>query len=282
MSIFLWLNKPYPLITSNRAKLVLVVSFGLFVALFLNVFQPFGASEITTNKVVYLSGFGLAVSLALTVSYFVIPAVLLKVFSPDKWQIKKEIGFIIFSFLLVATFNFLYNKTIGSSFAPERTYLQFIGITISIGLFPTIILVFLVELMMNRKNDLTARNLTQQIQRKTDHSEDMVVLVPQTVRSEPVSVPLEDFLYAESDNNYSTVYFIENGELRKSLLRLSLKNLEDQLSSFDELIRCHKKFLVNKTRIKEIMGNARSLNLQLDGCDTLVPVSRNLPKEALI
>ena len=53
-----WLEKPYPPIGPIKDKLLLAFSFGLFVYLFLLIYEPFGAEEVTQNKSVFLLAYG--------------------------------------------------------------------------------------------------------------------------------------------------------------------------------------------------------------------------------
>ena len=70
MKVINWLNKPYPLIQNTRSKLLLVLSFAVFVYVFLLIFQPFGAAQqVAEGRSYYLIGFGLTVGVALSINY---------------------------------------------------------------------------------------------------------------------------------------------------------------------------------------------------------------------
>ncbi len=277
-----WLNKPYPLIESVKWKLVLVVGFGVFVSVFLFLYQPYGASEIRQYRYLFLSGFGVSVSLGLMILYLIVPKLFPNTFAPESWQIKKEIVFLLVCFITTSVFNFIYNSTVGANIAPQHTLLEFVGITVSIGVFPLVILIFLVELYLNRKNAAQAVELTKGIKHGSNESADEFTIIPETIKSKHLTLKLEDFLFAKSDNNYSTFYFIKNGESNKALVRISLKRAEEQLASYDELIRCHNSYIVNKSKIIKIKGNARSLYARLDGYNELIPISRGFDKKKLL
>ena len=283
MDLRMWLNKPYPLLTSWRTKLLLILGFGIFVFLFLILFQPFGASDIKRSKTLFLLGFGVSVSLALCICYFILPLIFRSWFDPERWQIKKEILFLFCCFSLVALFNTVHNNVIGQDITNHRTYLEFFGISFAVGMFPLIILIFLVELFLNNRNLAQASQIDERRVEVKSHGEALqIVIEPETSTSEVLRLPLDDFLFAASDNNYSTVYFFSEGQIQRELLRLSLKNLETQLKTFEDILRCHKSYLVNKSKITKISGNARSLVLQVEGYKGLIPVSRSFPKERLV
>ncbi len=278
-----WLNKPYPLIENPRSKLLLVLGFSVFTYLFLLLYQPYGAAGID-GKERYLAGFGLSVLTALAFNYFVLPRIFRRWFRPDRWRIKNEILFVSWSFVLIALINYGYNATAGRDIAPQFSLLQFLGITLSVGVFPLLGLVFIIELRLNRRNQTAARALVQSREKQppTGPARKRITLVADTQKSGKLELNADDFLFATADSNYTSVFYWQNGAVERQLLRLTLKNLEQQLADFDNLIRCHRSYLVNKSKIRNISGNARSLNLELEHYDEPIPVSRSFPKEKLL
>ncbi|MEM0996758.1 MAG: LytTR family DNA-binding domain-containing protein [Bacteroidota bacterium] len=278
-----WLNRPYPLVERQRDKLLLVVGFSLFTWLFLLLYRPFGANEIRAVRPLFLAGFGLCVGVALTINYFLLPRILPRTFRSGRWRIGSEVLYILFSFALIGGLNYLYNSTVGAGIAPQWNVLQFMGITLSVGIFPLVIMVFLIEMFLNRQNSEAALVLTGQMAAATPRNDSLqLVIEPEGARAESLAMAVADFIYAESANNYTTVYFWANGVLDRQLLRLSLKKLEGQLAMHPDLVRCHRSFIVNKRRILEFKGNARALNLVLEGTGHTVPVSRSFPREQLL
>ncbi len=162
-----WLNKPYPLITRTKDKLLLVFGFGVFTALFLILYEPFGAGEVRGNRTLFLAGIGGCVALGLAINYFITPFILKKVFRPERWQIKKEIVYLASSFVIIAFFNYLYNTYEGKDIAPYFTYWEFLGKTFSIGIFPLLGLLFLTEKFLSQKHQAKAGEPAQQIQDQT-------------------------------------------------------------------------------------------------------------------
>ena len=71
-------------------------------------------------------------------------------------------------------------------------------------------------------------------------------------------------LFALSQGNYTELYFLENNEFQKKLLRVSLKNLEAQLSMYPFIMRTHRSYIVNLVKIKHIQGNAQGLNVSFN------------------
>ena len=154
--------------------------------------------------------------------------------------------------------------------------------TIGVGIFPVILLVFLVEIFLTKKNANRAVLINKLIHQDEDKDKGKsMIVVPETSRSDALTLEMKEFLFAKSDNNYTTFYYTRNGGVEKDLLRISLKNAQKQLAEFESIIRCHRTYLVNRMNIDSIEGNARSLNVRLIGWDELIPVSRTFPKEIL-
>ncbi len=264
-----WLNKPYFFIESKTARLGLVVSFGLFTYLFLLIYEPFTVSEVSGEKAVFLAGFGLMVSFGLAFTYFVLPALFPHLFISDRWKVKKEIIYLLASFILIAFLNYTYNYFVGQNIAPQHSLPYFIGKTLGVGVFPLIVMIFLIERRLNGQKE-TKPGKTQ-----------MISIKPETLKGKTLEFNLDQFLFAESDNNYTTFYQLGEGGISKELLRVSIKNVETQLQSEKTLIRCHRSFIINKLHIESISGNNRSRHVRLRHYDQLIPISRSLSKEAL-
>ncbi len=279
-----WFDRPYPLVNRLQDKALLVVVFALFTYVFLLLYQPFGAAEIQYSRSIFLLGFAGSVLLALGFNYFLLPQLFRSIFQPEHWQIKKEICYIAWSFCLVALLNYWYNSTIGKDIAPQYSLLQFLGITFSVGIFPLFGQIFLTERYLSRRNQEQAEALVQQKlgQHSPKPTLPLLRIQAETLRSGPLDIPLDNFLFATSDSNYSTVFYLQEGQVKRQLLRLSLKNIAEQLQSFDAIVRCHRSYIINKNQIENINGNARSLNIQLAHYKPLIPVSRSFPREKLL
>lgn len=88
------------------------------------------------------------------------------------------------------------------------------------------------------------------------------------------------FLYAEAADNYCYLYHEENGELKKSIIRSTLKKLEQELDQ-ETFIRTHRSFLVNITHIHRHIGNSAGYKIYLGQNNIELPVSRNYVPQVL-
>jgi len=63
------------------------------------------------------------------------------------------------------------------------------------------------------------------------------------------SVQMDALYYIESDTNYITIYYSNQGKLEKYLMRSSLKMVLEENEN-DNLVRCHRSYIVNFEKVK--------------------------------
>lgn len=78
-----------------------------------------------------------------------------------------------------------------------------------------------------------------------------------------LSVFTDNILYIESSDNYVIVHYENLGKHKKYLLRNTLKNIELYLEK-STVVRCHRSYLVNFSRVKVLRRTKEGLVLELD------------------
>jgi DNA-binding LytR/AlgR family response regulator len=91
-----------------------------------------------------------------------------------------------------------------------------------------------------------------------------------------LAIPVNSFLAATSADNYVKVFYWKNDQLKTSMLRTTLKKLEENASFFPQLFRCHRTAIVNITAVESLTGSAQGYRLKLANLTEEMPVSRNL------
>ncbi|HAA11572.1 MAG TPA: hypothetical protein DCE41_07680 [Cytophagales bacterium] len=86
-----------------------------------------------------------------------------------------------------------------------------------------------------------------------------------------ISLHPDDFLYAQSADNYVEVYYVSGEEVKCHLLRKSLKSLEEHHLASPYVKRSHRSYLVNPTRVRNRIQERGKLALDLGYAK--VPVS---------
>lgn len=106
------------------------------------------------------------------------------------------------------------------------------------------------------------------------------------IKSERTNASLEvcinDFIAAEAQGNYCMFYIRKNdGGMQRRVIHVSLKSLIQQLSAHHCVVRCHKSFVVNLNRVKEIRGNSRGYVFYFSDEVDPIPISRNYQKSVI-
>ena len=107
------------------------------------------------------------------------------------------------------------------------------------------------------------------IDKKENHSQKIPIKVSE--KSEAFNI--DQFLFAEAMQNYVAIYILKEGQLDKSVHRITLTNLAEKLKKHN-IIRCHRSYIVNPQKIQSISGNAQGLKLEIENTTKVIPVSR--------
>ena len=96
--------------------------------------------------------------------------------------------------------------------------------------------------------------------------------------SEMVTLEIAHLLYIEAVGNYVKVYHWQDGQVRNDMLRATSKQMEEELSAYPMIVRCHRAFLVNLGQVERIISNSGTMQLCIKHCNESIPVSRsNMP-----
>lgn len=117
------------------------------------------------------------------------------------------------------------------------------------------------------------RLLEQRQESIVETQKEMVEFIGQGLKSHLMVAPA-DILYVESMANYADICYIADNEIHHSTLRITLKQVKETLASCENIIQCHRAFLVNLNFIQKITDRNSGYQLQLFGLEKLIPVSR--------
>ncbi|MEM1003273.1 MAG: hypothetical protein AAGH46_11560, partial [Bacteroidota bacterium] len=181
-----WLKLPYPLLQSTKYKWLFALLSGIFVYVFLIVYEPFGARQLTTYKYLFLAGFGVSAFLGVATTYFILPRLFKEFFRPEKWTIGKEILLQSCCILIISAFIYLHNNYMSRSIVSNQTFLNFLEITISVGIFPILGLVFFTERTLSKRNTERAQLLSNQLQPVAVEETITVQIQEESVKASPI------------------------------------------------------------------------------------------------
>lgn len=267
------LRQPYPYPESRRRSVWSSLGAGAFVGTFLAVFQPFGADDWESPyKIPALAGYGLVTVVVMLFNYFVLPRFAPSTFRESNWTVGKEIGMTLWTIVSIGAGNYLYSKLLFGGGTSLAGLLGMIAVTFLIGIFPATGITLANYIYRLRQYQQPPQPTPPSAQEVRQDERLRLELIAENDRDRLV-IPLVDFFYIESSDNYSTVFFRNDGKLRKELLRSSLSRLESQIQP-DFVLRCHRSFIVNLHRVESVSGNAQGYKLHLDAFGLVVPVAR--------
>ena len=273
------LNQPYPCEDPVRRRWAKAFWIGVFVGLFLLVFQPFGLNIwVTPNKTVKILGFGLISFLVTAGLSLLLPVFLPKLFTNERWTVGREILWITAHITLIGLVNYFYINWLIANPIYAIQLFGMIVVTFLIGIFPSAGSVLVNYILRLKKYQQAAREIPVREHHAESPGKESAqpVLITLTAENEKdtLSFPPADLLCIESSDNYSTVAYLKNNQPVKTLLRSSLSRLETQLAGNAVLVRCHRSYIINLENVEKVTGNAQGYKLHLHDGSFQIPVAR--------
>ena len=287
-------RQPFPAHTlASSIRMAAVI--GLFIAVFLLVFQPFGLQEMPDGpaKILLLLGYGLITFACISLSSILLSKLFPDWFKAQAWTIGKEIQITLFNFLLIGLANTLYTFVIFNQPISLSHLLRFEGITLAVGILPvSLIVLFRYSRLLSRNlklaqemnselkpvsritDPLTAAEFNSSINPQPEASQTFIFT--SETGTEQISLNQHDFLFAAAADNYVELHYLQEGVAKKSLIRNTLTRLEEIVKPDPKMVRCHRAYLVNIAQVRHFSGNAQGLKLELHGTPELIPVSRKM------
>lgn len=274
------LQEPYPFDSSLKKTIISSVGFGLFVFLFLHLFQPFGLSNYSSDKkTLQLFGYGLITTFCLFSNHLLFSTLFSNWFNRQTWTVLKNILFTTWVFFTIGSGNLIYSVSQGFIPFSIDGYLFYQGVTLMVGLFPVVFSTLLVyhsrlKSMVKQADGLNTSLLNKQ---QTNASK---LEIPSQNKSENISIETTELLTVKAVENYVELYSIEGDKIKKEIVRNTLKTIEETFTSSKHIQRCHRSYLVNLQKVKHFSGNAQGLTLNFGSEINLsIPVSRAYVKE---
>ena len=93
--------------------------------------------------------------------------------------------------------------------------------------------------------------------------------------NESVTLEISHLLYIEAVGNYVRVCQLQDDEVHTTMLRATMKQMEDTLQAYPLIVRCHRAFMVNLGQVEQISSNSRAMQLVMRHSHDAIPVSRS-------
>jgi hypothetical protein len=265
--IVAWLRQPFRLLDSTSARWKLVIFCGVFGCLFLNIFQPFNLTQwfvgVKTPLFIILTFFSAAGMAALALTQFAFRTLF-------KVELTTRIGFL--GWLLVEFFVIsiaMHNVNVyflNLPFVNFPEYLLTLKYTLMVLVLPYFlaILLLFVEQQLKVVQELTLKvNQPATTDKITIHDENGKVVI---------TLPLQNIIYFKSEDNYVLLYYSHEREMRKELIRTTLKKLEQDLD-LASLIRIHRSYMINSQNLASAIRTSRGYQVKMNGTNEQLAVS---------
>ncbi|MEM8939180.1 MAG: LytTR family DNA-binding domain-containing protein [Bacteroidota bacterium] len=100
---------------------------------------------------------------------------------------------------------------------------------------------------------------------------DNLIVITSENQKEHFHVKANNLLFIKAANNYVEVFFRSQQNVKKQLLRKTLKGIEGEYLSSPFLVRCHCSYLINPNNIDHIIKAGNKTVLNISG--VVIPVS---------
>jgi len=260
----------YPKSESYKEILLSSIAAGLLIYIFLIVFQPFG-TENFRHQYKYLLLFPYSVIFG---SAFL--AADLSIIRFRDWNIGSELLKVTGILFLASILSYFYNTLFISQVTLSLgNYLYMFLYCLAVGIPISTIYILSRYIYLKRTHEKTAEEVSRQL---ADQNNPTVAtfnkILSISVNNTDFQIPEENFICAQSMENYCSIYFSENDQVRKHVVRISLSKLLDQVQT-DSIKKCHRSYIVNLNQVKNLKGNAQGYRLFLSQIDFEIPVSRS-------
>jgi len=254
-------------------RLFLSISFGVF--LFVLFFQPFPLEHFDfNNRLIFVAGLGGIVFLLMVlvrVAFLVL----------TQYYSQSSPGFVFPSYL--SGFIILLLCSVAFPF-----YLRYVGlVSISFYTMFKVVLICLAPPTFLGRYDTVRKlraqigilieekkNIQKQVRRYKEDILNQSIEFNSENSAENLKLLVSDIALIKSADNYVEVVFKEGDHFKKKLIRNTLRNIEQQITSFSVFIRCHRICIVNIHYVKKLTKDSNNHSLTLKGYDEPIPVSR--------
>jgi len=246
----------YPFDTSIRHHLFIALGLALWIFVFLYFTEPLDVNEFgDREKLIYLPLYGilgaLCYILMLPFQRYLYSA------SKEKWLLRNEVlftsVFLIFSFIIVRIF-YLYVIVYGES---NPYSLKFYTTDIFLPAILTILPIVLIGRWAIGKY-------------KNKRLEAIKIEIQGEGNYESLRLLWNDLICIQSSDNYVEISFLDNGVLKKQLIRNKLSIIE---KSHTDLLRTHRSYLINPYHFQSWKVVDGKQGLQLSNT-IFIPVSK--------
>ena len=289
------INRLYPLEDRRPAQIKLAFLFGMVVFLLMYFLQPFGKTPDGQAVLMNSSYAGLLTFLSILFVYFVLYPLFPLFFKEAKWTIGREVVLTLIIIVTIASANIMAGRFFWNIPLSITNWLRTIFYTAIVGIAPATLSILLNQARLLKKYRKEVGQINHNLhsvspdilikfsdlQEKIELDGGMAVsnnilTIEAENEKDNLVIPIDSFLAASSADNYVKVFYWQLDHLKTSIIRTTLKKLEENTKPFPILFRCHRTAIVNMAAVQNLTGSAQGYRLNILHLPDAIPVSRNL------
>lgn len=146
--------------------------------------------------------------------------------------------------------------------------------SLKITLAGTLIISIIQFMGASNEREIVVNSLPRYVSKdKTGQQKKKKVSLQGNAKNSSLELNVDQLLYVEADANYLNI--VSAGpEIQSSTLRLTLKQFEEAVESYPEIVRCHRAYLVNINNVSYLEGYSSKGELHFSDFQGTVPVSK--------
>lgn len=259
-----FINRDFDLLDKRNDRLFVILTCMTISIIFTNVFVPFNVDrwfrDSGIQQFMRLSSYGVVFAIVFLLTQFP----LRRLFGIARFKVKTYLLWLFIELSIISMiFVFMYDRAEGDFLNDYIFSLKytFLGI-----LIPYVIALLVVYI---RNQQVEIKKLNKNVIRE------YIDLISFKDENQNVKFSLKnaDLLFLESTDNYVAIYYMSSGKIKRSLIRNTLKALEEKQLP-ENIIRSHRSYMVNLMNIEYIRKRKRIYQIKLKNYDTLLSVSQ--------
>lgn len=237
-----WLNQPFELLNTKAQKWLLIISSGIFVIIFMNIYLPFDIHNWYKNSptpiFITLSGFGIIGMVFLAFSQFILRSLLpISSFTNLSFIIWFLLEISFLSLVMLIIYGDLDSTLAGFT---SDFFLTF-RYTFLIIIIPYLLILFYIKSQKSSSQaGVTGKSFNVNNSQLIHFYDENQAL--------KFSVDQNNLLYIKSADNYVAIHYLKNEKIQKELVRTNLKKLTGELAD-TSIVRIHRSTMINSKKI---------------------------------
>ncbi len=248
------LSREFNLLDDTRSKVLLISLSAFFATAFILVYDPLGISSFKINTrlgnalTIYSAGIVGASTLILT------QIILRPLFNLSAFKVGSYLLWTSFEFALICIIIFLVFGERGLPFWDE--FMLTSRFAIILALVPYTISCLMIALFKDKKEGV----FTSQKERLL--SPELITLSDENDKS-VITLKADSIIFMKAADNYVEVYYYDQNEVHKKLIRTRLKQMEQKIEHVD-LVRTHRSYIVNQQKIRIVNRIGSKIELRME------------------